>query len=277
MRNKIDLKFVLLLVFFLVNFLQAADTPMDRLVVPWTNPGQPGKLEVGLINGGITVEGYNGKEVIIESRVRSEKMKPLKAEKLKGLKRIPVTGTGLSVEEQNNEMEISIDSHRKTVDLSIKVPFKTSLELSCVNAGDILVKNVSGEMDINNINGGVKLENISGAVVAHALNQDLIVTFKKITPKKEMSFSSLNGNIDVTFPAKIKARLKMKSDNGEIYTDFDMKIEETNQKIVEGNKRSKARKYQVKIDNYVIGKINGGGAEFQFTSFNGDIFIRKQK
>ena len=269
--------FIFTLVLFSASLVRAADAPVDKLVVPWSDPGQPGMLEVGLINGGMTVEGYDGKEVMIESQARSEKIEPANAEKVKGLRRIPVTGTGLSVEEEQNSMEISVDSHRRTVDLAIKVPFKTSLKLSCVNAGDILVKNVEGELEINNINGGVTLENISGAVVAHALNQDLIVTFKKILPEKAMSFSSMNGNVDVTFPANTRANLKMKSDNGEIYTDFEVKIKETSQKIVEENKKTKPGKYEVRIDKFVTGLINGGGAEYQFTSFNGDIFIRQRK
>ena len=34
----------------------------------------------------------------------------------------------------------------------------------------------------------------------------------------------MNGEIDVTLPADIKANLKMKVDNGDMYTDFDVKL-----------------------------------------------------
>ena len=34
----------------------------------------------------------------------------------------------------------------------------------------------------------------------------------------------MNGEIDVTLPADIKANLKMKIDHGDIYTDFDVKV-----------------------------------------------------
>ena len=34
-------------------------------MVPLSSPGQPATLHVGLIQGGITVEAYDGKEVIV--------------------------------------------------------------------------------------------------------------------------------------------------------------------------------------------------------------------
>ena len=35
-----------------------------------------------------------------------------------------------------------------------------------------------------------------------------------------MSFSSLNGTVDVTLPSDVKAKLMMKTNNGEIWSDF---------------------------------------------------------
>ena len=113
----------------------------------------------------------------------------------------------------------------RDTDLTIQVPVKTSLKLSCINGGDIVVEGVSGEIEVNNTNGGVKLTNVSGSVIAHALNKSVIVKLNKITPDKSMSFSSLNGDVDVTLPADAKARVKIKTDNGEIYTDFDVNMD----------------------------------------------------
>ncbi len=38
-----------------------------------------------------------------------------------------------------------------------------------------------------------------------------------------MSFSTMNGDVDVTMPGDVKARVKLKSDNGEIYSDFEVR------------------------------------------------------
>ena len=47
------------------------ETP-DRAVVPLSNPAKPAKIEVTVMRGSITVKGYQGKEIIVEARVREK-------------------------------------------------------------------------------------------------------------------------------------------------------------------------------------------------------------
>ena len=243
----------------------------DRVSVNLSDPARPALVKASLVNGGITVKGYDGKEVVVEARARNRES----ARSDSTMKRIPVSGTGLSVEEENNEVRISTDSFRRAVDLSISVPIHTSLKLSAVNSGDIVVTGVDGELDVNDVNGSVTLNNVSGSAVAHALNGRLLATFSRVNPQKPMAFSSLNGDIDVTFPADLKANLSLKSDRGEIFSDFDVQVQASApQQIVEDG-RGHGGKYLVKIDKAVHATINGGGPELQFTNFNGGIYIRK--
>ena len=255
----------------------AQETP-DRVNVPLSDPSRPAVVHASLMNGGITVTGYNGKEVIVEARPRHEGARESKPDrKAEGMHRLDSRGSGLSVEEQDNEVNIGVSSMNRTVDLNIQVPFHTSLKLKCLNDGDIKVERVSGEVDADDLNGGVKLLNISGAVVAHSLNEDVIVTLDQVTPGKSMSFSTMNGNVDVTFPADVKARVKLKSDNGEIYSDFDVHPEAnpSSPKIAETH--GKDGRFRVQFDKVTYGSINGGGPEMQFTTFNGKIYLRKKK
>ena len=253
------------------------DDIIDRLSVPFSNPDEQGLIEVGLVNGSITVTGYDGDEVIVEARTRMKKISDGESGKVQGMIRIPVTTTGLTVEEDDNVMEIDTESWKRTIDLDIQVPVNTSLKLSTVNHGDIQVQDVRGEIDVNNINGKVTLLNISGAVVAHALNKDLIVTMDDVFPDKAMSFSTLNGDIDVVFPANLKANVNLKADNGDIYSDFEIQLSKEPKKVVEENTRSTGGKYKVRVERSIHGTINGGGPEILFNSFQGDIFIRKEK
>src|SRR6184192_4574245 len=242
----------------------------DHFAVPLSDPSRPARVEASLVNGGITVKGYDGKEVVVEARARNRES----ARSDSTMKRIPVSGTGLSVEEENNEVRISSDSFMRAVDLSISVPIHTSLKLSAVNAGDIVVTGVDGELDVNDVNGSVTLNNVSGSAVAHALNGRLLASFTRVN-QKPMAFSSLNGDIDVTLPADLKANLSLKSDRGEIFSDFDVQMQSAQaQQIVEDD-RGHGGKYRVQIDKAVHGTINGGGPEYQFTNFNGGIYIRK--
>ena len=111
-----------------------------------------------------------------------------------------------------------------TPELSIQVPYNTSLKLHATNGGDIVVDHIVGEVEIDNTNGNATATHVSGAAVVHALNGKVLVSLDKVSGDKPMSFSSLNGDIDVTLPADMKARVKLKSDNGAIYSDFDIAL-----------------------------------------------------
>ena len=244
----------------------------DRVVVTLSDPSRPSSVKASLINGGITVKAYEGKDIIVEAHPRGREDSD--DEDRPGPKRLNIATTGLNVEEENNQVNIGADAINRTIDLVIQVPVHTSLHLRAVNDGDIVVTGVDGELDIDDVNGSVTLTKIAGSAVAHALNGKLLVSFTRIN-QKPMAFSSLNGDIDVTFPADLKANVSLRSDNGDVFSDFDVNMTpQSSQPVVEDG-RNHGGKYKVKIDKTVRGTINGGGPEMQFTNFNGGIYIRK--
>jgi len=253
-----------------------AETTGDRVTYKLEDPARPASLRAHLLNGSITVKGSEGSEVIVEAHARgSERTESVGG----GMRRIPQTATGLAVDAENNEVVVKVDAIQRTVDLTITVPRRTSLSLHTVNDGNIVVSDVEGELDINDVNGSVTLNHVGGSVVAHALNGRVLVTFTRVAPQKSMAFSSLNGDIDVTFPPDIKANLSLRSDNGEIYSDFDIQIQAAAPQAVTApevtDERGKRGHYRVKIDKTLRATINGGGPEMQFKNFNGNIYIRK--
>ncbi|NQT25369.1 DUF4097 family beta strand repeat protein [candidate division KSB1 bacterium] len=285
----------------------AQDDLVDRLTVPFSDPSKPGKIEAGLINGSITVTGYPGKEVVIEaesrmkqldddfdvdeeivfdgggrstgrSRSRSRTGDDEENDKdLSGLKRLSGTTSSLEVSEEDNFMEINAASWKNDVDLRIKVPHRTSVELSTVNNGNIVVTDVTGELEVKAINGSVRMENVGGVVVANSHNGGVTVVMNKLDAGKPMAFTSFNGDVDITLPALIKANVKMKTQNGEIYTDFEIQKSKDPASIVQDKTHDEDGAYHVKIDRSYYGMVNGGGPEFNLKTFNGDIVIRKGK
>jgi len=250
----------------------------DRVNVPLSDPSRPAVIKASLLSGGITVTGYNGKEVIVEARARGhENERPSKPNpKADGLRRLDTRGSGLSIDEGDNVVKIGVHPGR-AVDLVIQAPFNSSLNLNCLNDGSIQVEHISGEIEVSDLNGPVKLTNISGTVVAHSLNADVTVVFDQITPGKPMSFSSLNGDVDVTMPADTKARVKMKSDNGEIYSDFEIRQEAGPNGSGLAETNHDGGRFRVRFDKTMYGSINGGGPEIEFTTMNGKIYLRKKK
>ena len=192
-----------------------------------------------------------------------------------GLKRIAGgTSLNLTAEEKNNRVEISTESYARPVDLTIKVPQNFSLKLSTVNNGDIVVDNVSGELEISNVNGLIQLNQVSGSAVANTVNGNLIATFKSVTAGAPMAFSTLNGKVDVTLPGNARAALKMKSERGNVYSDFDVAVDKSAAKVTRTTQGGLTR---LSTDDWTYGKINSGGPEIMLKSFNGDIYLRKGK
>jgi hypothetical protein len=247
----------------------------DRLTIPFSDPARPKTVRVSLLHGSIQVKGYDGKDVIVEgSPGRSKEERDAAPQ---GMRRIPMHSTGLEAEEENNVIKISSSALSRYVELSVQVPRGTSLQLKSVNSREITVDDVDGDIEANNTNGRVTLRNVSGSVVAHALNGALTATFDRITGDKPMSFSTLNGNVDVTLPADVKARMKFKADNGEVFTDFDVKTEPAPKPTVEESRSGDKGRYRIRTDRTVYAVVNGGGREISFTTLNGRIYVRKKQ
>ncbi len=252
---------------------RAQESP-ERVVVPYRSSGGPRIVHASLMNGGITVKRHDGQDVIVEASAHSGG-RP--AHSRDGMKRLDLNhGSGLDVEEDNNVIEIKTNAMEEESNLVITVPANTSLKLKCLNGGDILVDGVTGEIDANNLNGKVTLNHVSGNVIAHSLNGSVIVSLDRVDASKPMSFSTLNGDIDVTLPADFRANVKIKADNGDVFSDFEVKPGANPHPVTEPGD-AKNGKYKIRFDNSMTGTINGGGPEFTFTTFNGEIRIRKRK
>jgi len=308
MKKRILFVIVILLAAGIGAYAQQAKT--DRVTVPLSNPGKPGIVEVSLMMGSIKVVGYEGKEIIVEATPRDKNIKDYEKttgvavvvapaapspprpayyigpkdkdkekeqkDKAAGMKRIPIENTGLTIEEDNNTVTIEVESWRRAVDLNIRVPYATSLKLEGTNLGEISVENVNGEIEVENMNGEVKLANVGGTVVANSTNGSINVVLNKVTPDKPMSFATFHGDIDITLPADIKATLKIKSTQGEVFSDFDIALKSVPVKPEE-TATKEGGKYRIELDRSVYGTINGGGAEFKLQNFSGDIYLRKKK
>lgn len=295
-------------------FAAGQDAQTDRVTVPLTNPGKPGTVSVEVMFGSIKVIGYEGKDVIVEAKPRDRKIGeegaipapavapvppvPVRIsapriiivkdkekdqekdqkDKAAGMKRIPIENTGLTVEESDNLVTVRVESWKRSVDLTIKVPFTTSLKLQGTNLEDegISVENVSGEIEVHGMMGNVLLKNVSGTVVANSTNGDVDVTLTKVAPDKPMSFVAFNGDVDITLPGDTKATFSLKSGMGEVYSDFDMTLK--TQPVKSGyTTMADKGKFHVTMDRAVTGTINGGGPEFKLQTYNGNIYIRKKK
>jgi hypothetical protein len=257
--------------------LWGQDTP-EKATVPLHDPAHAPTIHAHLMNGGIAVRGADRADVLVEARSRSgEESHEWHSNRADGMKRLDLPGnSGLDVTEENNVVNIKTTANRPA-DLTITVPRHSSLQLKCMNGGDIYVEQVDGEIDAENLNGKITLKNVSGSVVAHSLNGEVAASLDRIDSSKPMSFSTMNGDIDVTLPDNLKANVRLKTDHGEIYSDFEVKLESQTKAVENESGRRQDGTYHLRFDSTLRGTINGGGPEFQFTTFNGQIYIRRKK
>jgi hypothetical protein len=78
----------------------------------------------------------------------------------------------------------------------------------------------------------------------------------------------------VSVPASTKANLKLRSDQGEIFTDFELKLLPENAMAKIEDTRKEGGRYRIEINKALAGAINGGGPDFELRSFTGNIYVR---
>jgi hypothetical protein len=233
-------------------------------------------LNVQLLDGSVTIRGTARRDVAIEARGGRQGVRPAEPS-AGGLRRLQQRGT-FAVDEQANTMRISTPRPDRAMEFIVEVPTRTNLKLGMVNGGALLVENVEGDIETSNINGpSTTLTNVSGSVVANATNGRVVAVLTRVTAQKAMAFTSLNGVVDVTLPASVRANVKLRSDQGDVFTDFDIQLTAPKAQPVGRDSRQSGGRYRLDIDRSLYGTINGGGPEFELRSFNGNVFLRRGK
>lgn len=270
-------KYVLIIVAvaFTIGFLSPAFTfaqTSNEFTVPLSDPSKRGKLKAHINFGSVTVKGTARKDVLVKYSTAKDGDEGKNKTK-DGLRRIGGGGMDLEVTENGNTVTVRSQSWNNKLELEIEVPSNMDLEVKTHNDGNLEITNIQGAVELTNHNGEISALGISGSVVATTYNGEVKITFDKVNAETPMSFTTYNGDVDITFPSATKASLKMKTEHGDIYSDFEVDFK--NSGPVQ-KKDNQAGVYKVVIDEWKKGDINGGGPEMTLKNYNGDIFVRKK-
>lgn len=246
---------------------QGGDT--QRVAVPLASPGEPAVLEVSLLSGAVTVEGYDGGEVVVEAtRSGGER----EVEKVDGMYRIPNDTLGLSVEQHGNTVEVDGSWRSKVAQVRIQVPRRTSVRIDTVNDSGIRVSGVDGAHELSSVNGGIEALDVGGSVVASTTNGDVTVELDRVTADTPMAFTTWNGDVEVAFPPDFGAQLIMKVGQGEIFSEFEVAVDPLGARM---KREDGPRGTRLELESEVRATIGGGGPEVRFETFNGNVRITK--
>lgn len=247
-------------------------------------------LSVYNIRGEVTIEGYDGDEILITAEKWVEAENDDKAQ-------IAIDELQLVIEETDDEVLIYVDApfvdmKRKNGSLSynvnrpgsrddyefligitIQVPERTNIKSSTITGGEMIVRNVMAEnIDASNINGDVILERVSGKTNAATVNGNIRANYRQ-SPNQDSEYKTVNGSIEVEYPVDLSANIRFKSLRGDLYTDFE-NIERLNSQT-ETSRSSRRGGTRWQINKFSPIRIGAGGPELQFSVVNGDVYLKR--
>lgn len=225
-----------------------------------------GKLVVNGINK-IAFEGYDGNEVIISTTVKNSSS----SERAEGLKLIngsglsDNTGLGISVTTENGNTQLNEISKRSSRKYLVKVPKSVTVvyEHYTPHGSTVVFSKIAGEIEVKTNHSKVRLEDVTGPMTVSTVHGRIEGSFSVLNQDGPVSIASSHGLIDISLPSNTKADLKLGSEWGEIYSDFDIVFE-------------KAGSMKSYSSNEVKGSVNGGGVNFSAISTHGNVYLRKK-
>ncbi|MFH0843692.1 MAG: DUF4097 family beta strand repeat-containing protein [Bacteroidota bacterium] len=240
----------------------------EQLIINLSSSSIPGILVFENPKGSIKITGYEGNVLLVTGTLRfSDKEEPAGDV----MKRIEQKALDISAEVKGKEITLLCRTTGKTVDFDIKVPRDFSLKLKSLDNGTVEILNINGDIEVENSNGDISLGNISGSAVLSSVYGKISAAFREVKPDSPMMFTSFEGDITVSLPESVSARVKMKSENGEIMSDFDIKPD-NRQSVV--TRVDNTLVYS--LEDWFAGTINAGGPEYILRSYSGNVILRKK-
>ena len=234
MNNPLRLLPCLVCLAALASFVRGADEPAVaaeavNLAAPlhlkFSDPAKPGTVRLKLMWGDVTITAADTPDVTVVSNLKPRHTEERRSD---GLRRLDSDVT-YGAAEKNNVITLTFGSDLPGpapagATVSLTVPRLTSVIVSNSFGGKITVKDAGGDVEVHNMNGAITLDHISGGATVETMNGEVHATFAKVPADKPLSFTSMNGAIEIRVPADTKANVRLRTQNGAIYTDFDEKV-----------------------------------------------------
>jgi hypothetical protein len=256
-------------------------------------PGKHNLLQVQNLNGNVSVQGYDGEQVVVEvERIVSAKTadgfekgwRDVQLGVIDDGDTIVLYVKGICLQFNKNKWRddrtfqwgydgtncTDAENFDYRFNFTIKVPRAVNISVGTVNDGKVTVTSMASSVKANNVNGDIEVSSMTCPVKAVTVNGDVDVDYLS-NPISDASFYTLNGNINAIFKTSLSSRIKFKSQNGSFFTNVSSleELPPTAERIAE----EKGVKYRIE-DNYY--KAGEGGALLRFETFNGNVYVKEQ-
>ncbi len=150
---------------------------------------------------------------------------------------------------------MNVQDNDTQVTFKVRVPAGVRFTGRTVN-GDVDAEGLGADVEAMTVNGSVKIST-TGLVRARTVNGSINAAMGSADWSDELEFQTVNGGIELRFPANLSAELDAETVNGDIESDFPMTVT---------GRFSK---------RHVTGTIGGGGRELSLKTVNGSVQIRR--
>ncbi len=215
-----------------------------------------GRFSLENVNGGITVVGGDGNEVIVIARKKADNQKGLDGIEIL----IDASSTSISIDTKlpKNKGWFGGNTEGAQVTYEVSLPATTNLDsISSVNGG-VEIRGVFGEIEAETVNGGVDVEDISSDASLETVNGSITARVSSLTGDQRLQLETVNGRINVSIPENSDVTLSAETVNGSINAD-DFGIEAD----------------KGLIGRSLRGTVGDGSARLSADTVNGGVKIRK--
>lgn len=218
--------------------------------------GASGSLEIKNVNGRIDVEpSTDGSISIVAERIAKA---ATDAEALKAAESIAIT-------ENVSSTSVALDAKMpitsmlgggREVRFHVRAPKGTVLTLSSTN-GEIIVRDMTGDLRLETTNGEIKGVNLEGSTRASTTNGSVNLDYA-LLGANGITAETTNGEVTVKIPKTTKASVNLRVTNGGISASgLDIVNSESSRKRL-------------------VGTMNGGGPEIRIETTNGAVVLRER-
>jgi DUF4097 and DUF4098 domain-containing protein YvlB len=205
----------------------------------------------GRVNGGVSVKGWERKEILVRARIQTAGPSEADANELARQISIETAGSKIFASGPTNRT-----NHSWSVSYEIFVPRRSNLSLK-TNNGGISITDVNGRLEFSALNGGVNLKRVGGTVRGGTTNGGLNVELSgERWDGEALDVKTTNGGVSMSIPENYSAHLETGTVNGHLSIDFPV--------TVQGN-----------ITRELSVNLGAGGATIRAMTTNGGVRIRR--
>lgn len=206
----------------------------------------------GKKNGGVSVKGWDRREVLVRSKIQSWANTKSEAEAIGGQVRLENAGGNIHAEGPTNGGD-----QWWAVSYEIFVPRSTNLSLKTHNGG-ISISDVRGQIEFDATNGGVSLKHLAGNVKGTTKNGGLNIELDGSRWDGDgMDVTTTNGGVKLALPENYSAHLEAGTVNGGLKFDIPITV-------------------QGEIKRELSTNLGNGGPTIRVRTTNGGVTVKRK-